>query len=366
VQTPVDQEAPKEKECRRCREVTSDFGKNVSCPDRLERVCKKCQAAERERRRGVLRAQGRARYRLNRSKILARTGAYERANRERYNEWRRTRRARNAAREREKERAYRARNPERHREAGKRWAAANPEKVAAKEQRRRATLAMVGGSYTAEEWESLLERTGRRCLACGSVDAPLTADHVISINHGGRNWIENIQPLCGPCNSKKGTKLKDYRWQDDDPKAIVDALVQAKIDLRNAKDDYVREKARAEGRAIAAVGGEAKLGRNAESRERSLVIAISDDQKYRSALSRLRETESRVDLMEAHLERVTTERRAYEWHVRERLADALLELATRPCTAALDHVLANTSVESTGEDGPYAGESRWVRDQRAS
>lgn len=51
---------------------------------------------------------------------------------------------------------------------------------------------------------------GKKCLACGSVWS-ITLDHVIPINAGGKNTIDNLQPLCKSCNSKKGTKTIDYR-----------------------------------------------------------------------------------------------------------------------------------------------------------
>jgi 5-methylcytosine-specific restriction endonuclease McrA len=39
----------------------------------------------------------------------------------------------------------------------------------------------------------------------------LTRDHVVPLKHGGLNTIENIQPLCGSCNSRKHLKHIDYR-----------------------------------------------------------------------------------------------------------------------------------------------------------
>jgi 5-methylcytosine-specific restriction endonuclease McrA len=67
-----------------------------------------------------------------------------------------------------------------------------------------------GGSFTSEEWIALCERYGYRCLSCGDL-CPLTADHVVPVSKGGANTIDNIQPLCQPCNSSKGTRIIDYR-----------------------------------------------------------------------------------------------------------------------------------------------------------
>lgn len=76
--------------------------------------------------------------------------------------------------------------------------------------RRRAKILGNGGSYTQAEWKALCEAFGNRCLACGATSA-LTVDHVIPVDAGGSNYIDNLQPLCGICNSAKGTKTIDYR-----------------------------------------------------------------------------------------------------------------------------------------------------------
>jgi 5-methylcytosine-specific restriction endonuclease McrA len=64
--------------------------------------------------------------------------------------------------------------------------------------------------FTATEWEALCKKSDYRCVACKQ-KKPLTVDHVIPISQGGSNQIENIQPLCVVCNSKKYNKTIDYR-----------------------------------------------------------------------------------------------------------------------------------------------------------
>lgn len=77
--------------------------------------------------------------------------------------------------------------------------------------RRRARLAQAEGSHTRQEWLALCERYGRRCLGCGASDRPLTRDHVVPLSLGGSDYIENIQPLCRPCNTRKKDKHVDFR-----------------------------------------------------------------------------------------------------------------------------------------------------------
>ena len=107
-------------------------------------------------------------------------------------------------------RKWRAANPEKVKVRQRKWQIANPEKVKEQSNRHRARKYLNGGSFTAMEWVALCKEHGYKCLACGEAK-PLTADHVIPLVLGGVNLIENIQPLCKSCNSKKGTQIMDYR-----------------------------------------------------------------------------------------------------------------------------------------------------------
>jgi 5-methylcytosine-specific restriction endonuclease McrA len=86
----------------------------------------------------------------------------------------------------------------------------HPEMNIVKHSKRRARKLLSGGSFTAAEWKALCKLHGNKCLCCGK-RRKLAADHVIPVSKGGSSNIENIQPLCQPCNSRKGTKTTDYR-----------------------------------------------------------------------------------------------------------------------------------------------------------
>lgn len=72
--------------------------------------------------------------------------------------------------------------------------------------RRMERIARNGGSHTLEEWEVLKNKFGGKCAICGVAPKYLQRDHIVPIFYGGRDDIENIQPVCWPCNFKKGTR----------------------------------------------------------------------------------------------------------------------------------------------------------------
>lgn len=73
------------------------------------------------------------------------------------------------------------------------------------------------GSHTLKEWENLKNTFNNKCAFCGE-KTKLTKDHIIPLSKGGTDFIENIQPLCKNCNSKKHNKLN---YIHDNPELIT-------------------------------------------------------------------------------------------------------------------------------------------------
>ncbi len=65
------------------------------------------------------------------------------------------------------------------------------------------------GIFSFGEWNELKRKYNYCCANCG-VEKLLTVDHIIPLSKNGTNWIENIQPLCKSCNSRKHTKTYAY------------------------------------------------------------------------------------------------------------------------------------------------------------
>lgn len=105
--------------------------------------------------------------------------------------------------------AWNRANPESMRKSRKRYNKTHPEARKAEKHRRRTRIAGNGGSYTADEWQALVEHCGGFCQCCGE-ETELTVDHIIPVVKGGTSNIDNLQPLCLPCNSSKGTKIFNF------------------------------------------------------------------------------------------------------------------------------------------------------------
>lgn len=78
--------------------------------------------------------------------------------------------------------------------------------------KRRVMKAGNGGSHTLGDWENLKIQYNLICPCChkSEPDITLSEDHIIPLSRGGSDNIENIQPLCRSCNSKKHTHIIRY------------------------------------------------------------------------------------------------------------------------------------------------------------
>lgn len=90
-------------------------------------------------------------------------------------------------------------------------------------QKGRALKSGFGGSFTKEEWRIVKEKNNNSCARCKKVepDIKLTVDHIVPLSVW-KEWsqenrpsyrfndIDNIQPLCGPCNSAKWKKIERF------------------------------------------------------------------------------------------------------------------------------------------------------------
>lgn len=94
------------------------------------------------------------------------------------------------------------------------WTKNNLDKANAAWHRRRARLKGNGGSHTPEEIEAILISQGFCCAGCSIsfTKRKPTIDHIIPVSRGGTDDPSNLQLLCQPCNSSKGTRT-NHEWK---------------------------------------------------------------------------------------------------------------------------------------------------------
>lgn len=127
--------------------------------------------------------------------------------------------AKNRKRLQEKRRKYSA-DPINHQKQLKnlkRWKTANRERVRMHDKNkkyRRRSLLKDAGSHTLEQWNALKKKFNYCCADCGMQEpfvgqyyTWLTEDHVLPVSKNGSNNIENIEPRCFNCNSKKSDRV---------------------------------------------------------------------------------------------------------------------------------------------------------------
>jgi 5-methylcytosine-specific restriction endonuclease McrA len=107
---------------------------------------------------------------------------------------------------REFRRKWRAKNPEAMATARRNWSRRNPDKVLAYAIRYQAEVRAAGPWPSDKDIESKFNRykTCPRCHRPWNIAGKKHVDHLTPPSRGGTNALENLQPLCKPCNSSKG------------------------------------------------------------------------------------------------------------------------------------------------------------------
>lgn len=190
------------KPCSKCgiTKPLTEFKRDRSYRSGVRAICKECD-----------RQQARDLYARNPEKPKARHNRWKAANPEKKRESSRKYSELHKGKKKESDRKRRIGMIDRLRDALRNWRRHNPGKRRQHDITRRARKAGSYGKVTDREWQDLCNRYGNKCLCCGKTGVKLTRDHVIPLEVQGPNIIENIQPLCGPCNSAKGTQTIDYR-----------------------------------------------------------------------------------------------------------------------------------------------------------
>lgn len=194
------------KRCPSCEQVKcrGAFSRSLLRLDGLQVYCRECS---REKKREIRHRDDYREANRKRNKQWSRDHPeYEKQHRKAYYEA-------NREKCREQNRVYHEANRDKHREQMRAYQRNNLEAFAVRNANRHALKAKAGGSFTLQEWEALKAYYDYTCLRCGrqEPEIELTIDHVVPLSQGGRNSIENLQPLCRTCNLSKNTKTIDYR-----------------------------------------------------------------------------------------------------------------------------------------------------------
>lgn len=196
------------KRCPGCEQVKcrGAFDRSLLMRDGLQPYCRECRRAKRRESRPWLRDDYKEANRKKSKQWRQNHPEYEKQYRKAYFEA-------NQEKYREQNRAYHEANRDKHREQMRAYQRNNLEAFAVRSANRHARKVKAEGSFTLQEWEALKAYYGYTCLRCGrrEPEIELTIDHVVPLSQGGRNSIENLQPLCRTCNLSKHTKTIDYR-----------------------------------------------------------------------------------------------------------------------------------------------------------
>lgn len=133
--------------------------------------------------------------------------------------------------------------------------------------------------------------------------------------------------------------------------SIYHEVATAEMAVSNAHAELKIVKARAETDIIAAANG--SLGKNAEERERQLIIGLSEHKPYQIVLKLVRAHEASLATLKADLEVYKDARRQEEWSIRANLIAVLQRrnLDTDPIDSAFDQAADAEGFDQALYDG---------------
>jgi 5-methylcytosine-specific restriction endonuclease McrA len=206
-----------QKKCRKCGEtkLLSEFHTNNKNKDNKNSTCKKCDYEYTKKWRSENPEQAKEQVRKwareHHDAVIKNALRWAKNNAEKHNaaidRWHKVHREKGL----EANRRSAAKYPDKQLARTRKYREEHPDKSLTWTENRRALRIKDGGTVTAQEWRNVLNKYGNKCLCCGRTDIKITMDHVIPLSAGGHHSVDNIQPLCGSCNSKKNTKIIDYR-----------------------------------------------------------------------------------------------------------------------------------------------------------
>lgn len=170
------------------------------------------RAANPEKAREIKKRSDAVRYARHKERIKAKARKYHNDNKELIAERRRKQNAADPSKNRARVLAWQKANPDKARARHKRWYWSNPEnkdKIRVHVIQRRARLRGIEGKFTIADIENLKIKQSGKCAneRCGTLlIESCSVDHIVPLIAGGTNWPDNLQLLCGRCNSSKGVK----------------------------------------------------------------------------------------------------------------------------------------------------------------
>jgi hypothetical protein len=111
-------------------------------------------------------------------------------------------------------------------------------------------------------------------------------------------------------------------------------MARCRMRHQNAQADLKVAKAKAEMDVISQLNG--SYGKNAEERERQLIIGLAEHRAYQSALVMARQLEAQYEMSVADYETYRDARRVEEWSIRAQLADAISQRTPSADAASTD------------------------------